>query len=342
MNNNKSINPKKYEICTILKNMQKFKAKSLKFQNEITTNSEKNNMFRDIIVNILCLKDKRIGITTGSNIILFNQHNFTIDMIIPIKALYIFQYLKDGNIIVITIDNKFVILNIKKNKYNILQEFDNKTFNRPKKILELTNNQILSMSASPFLAFFIKKDNKYSSFKTLDLGYGRPEDAKSILEIPGNRIVVFSYKKRAMLVYDINTHKLLLNKYVSYNINDIMSDLIDNKYIFVRTEEGMAVFNVEENFSETVYKNLPSPNVILKMNIYEYLFFCDEEKKIYLMKFQDKKLIIKHQTTLNIAGKFSFEKRVHKIDEKKFVFNITKLDNNNYIIGHLLAICQEI
>ena len=134
MYSNKLINSGKYEICTILRNLQRFKIKSLKFQNESTVNSEKDNIYKDCILNILCLKDKRIGITIGSNIVIFNQHNFKIDMIIPIKGLYVFQYLKDGNIIVSTLDGKFVILNITKNKYNILQEFSVQ-MNAPKKIL---------------------------------------------------------------------------------------------------------------------------------------------------------------------------------------------------------------
>lgn len=241
-------------------------------------------------------------------------------MIIPIKGLYIFQYLKDGNIIVSTRDKKFVILKINKNKYNILQEFITKVFNFSKKILELTNNQIISISVSPYLEFFNKNDNIYSSFKILDLKYGRVEDAKSILEIPGNRIVVFSYKYASLLVYDINTHKLLLRKDVRYGVYDIMSDLIDNKYIFVRTEEGMVVFNVDENFSETLYKNLPSPSQMLKITMYEYLFFCDKE--IYLLKFQDKILVIKQKATFNITKNFIFG-RTCKLDEKKFISKIT-------------------
>ena len=150
MNNNKLINSKNYEICTILKNLQKFKIKSSKFQNESNANYEIDNIYKDCILNILCLKDKRIGLTTGSNILIFNQHNFKIDMIIPIKALYIFQYLKDGNIIICTIDRIFSILEINKNKYNILKKFDAKVFNIPKKILELKNNQIISISVSPY------------------------------------------------------------------------------------------------------------------------------------------------------------------------------------------------
>ena len=64
----------------------------------------------------------------------------------------------------------------------------------PIKILELTNSQIISISASPYLEFFTKNDNKFSSFKILDLEYDRVESAKSILEIPENRIIVFTYK----------------------------------------------------------------------------------------------------------------------------------------------------
>ena len=341
MDNNILINSKKYEICTILRNLQRFKTKSPKLQNENIFNSiEKDIFYKDIILNILCLKDKRIGITTGYNIniLIFNQHNFKIDMIIPIKALSIFQYLKDGNIIVSTIDNTFVILKINKNKYKILEEFHAKNF-IPYKILELTNKQIISLNSSPKLEFFIKNDNKYSSFKILDLGYDKVEKAKNILEIPENRIVVFTYKYASLLVYDINTHKLLLKKYVNYN--DIMSDLIDNKYIFVKTYEGMVVYNVDENFSETLYKNIPSPNALLKINMYEYLFLCSEEKEIYLMKFHDKKLIIKHKTTFNIAENFVID-RIHKLDEKKFIINITKLTKDNRFIGHFLVICKEI
>ena len=121
-----------------------------------------------------------------------------------------------------------------------------------------------------------------------------------------------------------------------------MSDLIDNKYIFVRTYEGMVVYNVEENFSETFYKNIPSPNGLLKVNMYEYLFFCNKEKEIYLMKFLDKKLIIKHRTTLNIPEKLAFENPIHQLDEKKFIFQITKLIDNNTIIEELLLIYEEI
>lgn len=343
MNNNKLINSKKCEICTILRNMQRFKIKSSKFLN-VGSNSEKDNIYKNCILNILSLKDKRIGITTGSNILIFNQNNFIIDMVIPIKALYIFQYLKNRNIIVSTIDHTFVILRINKNKYNILQEFVAKVFNSPKKILELTNNQIISISVSPYLEFFVKneKDNKYSSFKILDLGYNRAEDAKSILEIPVNRIVVFTYKYGALLVYDINTHKLLLKKWVAYDINDILSDLINNKYIFARTSGGMVVFNVEENFSEILYKDIPSPNLLLKINIYKYLLFCSEKKEIYLMKFQDKKLIIKHKTTLNIGENIIFAKPIHKLDENKFIFRIEKLREDNTFIDDFLVICKEI
>ena len=312
-------------------------------QNENIFNSiEKDIFYKDIILNILCLKDKRIGITSGYNlnILIFNQHNFKIDMIIPIKASVVFQYLKDGNIIVSTIDSTFVIFKINKNKYNILEEFYAKNFS-PFKILELTNNQVISISSSPCLEFFTKIDDKFSSFKILDLGYDRVE-TKSILEIPENRIVVFSYKYAALLVYDINTHKLLLKKNVIYDINDIMSDLIDNKYIFVRTYEGMVVYNVDNNFSEKIYKNIPSPNHILKINMYDYLFFCNEDKEIYFMTFQEKKLIIKHKTTLNISGKISFDRPITKLDEKKFIFNITKLRKDNHVIGQFFLICKEI
>ena len=120
-----------------------------------------------------------------------------------------------------------------------------------------------------------------------------------------------------------------------------MGDLIDNKYIFVETYEGMVVYNVDENFSEILYKNIPSPNVLLKINMYEYLFLCSEEKEIYLMKFHDKKLIIKHKTTFNIAENFVID-RIHKLDEKKFIINITKLTKDNRFIGHFLVICKEI
>ena len=211
MNDNKIINSKKYEICTILRKFQLFTIKSPKLQNENIDNSfEEDNCFK--VLNILCLKDKRIGLTTGSNILIFNQHNFKIDMIIPIKALHVFQYLKDGNIIVSTIERKFIILKINKNKYNILQEFLPLKFIRQKKLIELSNNQLISIDASPYLQFFNKNDNKYCPFKILDLGYDRAEDAKSILEIPENRFAVFTYKYASLLVYDINTHKLLLQK----------------------------------------------------------------------------------------------------------------------------------
>ena len=342
MNNNEIINSKKYEICTILRNLQKFNIKTSNTQEENIINliDKNDNTYKDTILNILCLKDKRIGLTTGSNILIFNQHNFKIDMIIPIKGLFVFQYLKDGNIIVSTRDKKFVIFKINKNKYNILQEFSSKVFNSSKKIVELTNNQIISISVSPYLEFFNKNDNIYSSFKILDLKYNRAETAKSIIEIPGNRIVVFSYKYFSLLVYDINTHKLLLRKDVRYGVNDIMSDLIDNKYIFVRTEEGMAVFNVDENFSETLYQNLPSPYQMLKIKMYEYLFFCDKE--IYLIKFQDKKLVIKHKATFNITKNFIFESPICKLDEKKFITKIAKLKKDNTWIEDFLVIFKEI
>lgn len=341
MNDNKIINSKKYEICTILRKFQLFTIKSPKLQNENIDNSfEEDNCFKDIVLNILCLKDKRIGLTTGSNILIFNQHNFKIDMIIPIKALHVFQYLKDGNIIVSTIERKFIILKINKNKYNILQEFLPLKFIRQKKLIELSNNQLISIDASPYLQFFNKNDNKYSPFKILDLGYDRAEDAKRILEIPENRFAVFTYKYASLLVYDINTHKLLLQKCVGYCINDIMSDLIDNKYIFVSTKDGMTVFNVEENFSETLYKNFPSPYKMLKINMYEYLLFCNKE--IYLVKFQDKKLILKEKETLDITKNFVFESPIRKLDENKFITKISKLKEDNFFIEEFLVIFKKI
>ena len=330
MNNNDIIYSKKYEVCTTLRNPQKF---------NIDKSFEKDNLYIDCILNLLCLKDKRIGLTTGSNILIFNQYNFKIDMVIPVKALFVFQYMKDGNIIVSTIDSKFVIMKINKNKYTILQTFLTK-FCPPKKIIELTNNQLISINVSPILQFFNKNDNKYSLFKTLDLGYGRVDNAKNIVEIPKNRIVVFTYKLSSLLVYDINTHKLLLQKDMRYDIRNIMSDLIDNKYIIVKTRNGMAVFNVDENFSETLYQNLPSPDEMLTINIYEYLLFCNKE--IYLVKFYDKKLIIKQKGTLNIAKKFSFGRPICKLDDKKFITKISKLKEDNTFIEEFLVIFKEI
>jgi hypothetical protein len=230
-------------------------------------------------------------------------------------------------------------MKVNKNKYTILQTFLINSCS-PKKIIELTNNQLISINTSPILQFFNKKDNKYSLFKSLDLGYGRNENAKSIVEIPKNRIVVFTCKYSSLLVYDINTHKLLLQKNMCYDIQNIMSDLIDNKYIIVKTEEGMAVFNVDENFSETLYQNLPSPYEMLAINIYEYLLFCNKE--IYLVKFYDKKLIIKQKGTLNIAQNFIFDRPIYKLDDKKFITKITKLKEDNTFIEEFLVIFKEI
>jgi hypothetical protein len=64
--NNNIIYSKKYEICTILRNLQK---------SNIEKSFEKDNLYIDCILNLLCLKDKRIGLTTGSNILIFNYVN---------------------------------------------------------------------------------------------------------------------------------------------------------------------------------------------------------------------------------------------------------------------------
>ncbi len=107
----------------------------------------------------------------------------------------------------------------------------------PFKVLELSNNQIISMDSSFYIEFYSKINEQYTSFKILDLTYERVEDAKDVLEIPENRLVIFSYKYQHLLVFDINTNELLFKKYVNYSISNIMSDLIENKYIFVGTKD---------------------------------------------------------------------------------------------------------
>ena len=69
-----------------------------------------------------------------------------------------------------------------------------------------------------------------------------------------------------------------------------MSDLIENKYIFIGTKDGMLVYDIENDFCQTLYKYISTPYYITKINTYEYFFI--KENLIQIVKFKDKKFEI--------------------------------------------------
>ena len=168
---------KNYQICTFLKNFPTFNPDFFRRNNKNNKNKDLKKYLDDFtdyvtqndIFCILCLKDKRIGFCTGINIRIFNSYNFKIDMIIPFKRASIFQYLKNGNIIVNSNLFTFSIIKISKKEYTIIESFKMQKIYNPFKVLELANNQIIAMSTFPYLEIFHKENNKFISFKHLYL-----------------------------------------------------------------------------------------------------------------------------------------------------------------------------
>jgi len=328
------MNKYNYEICTVLKifpernksnyNLKKnFKdgTKKIEYFNEF--------LYQNLVLKLLCLKDKRVGFSCYKNIRIYNKNFQKIDIIIPFKFSHIFEYLKDGNLIACK-DNKILcIFSINKNKYNIIQNFDMKRNFIPKKILELSNNQIISIDSSPYIEFYSKTNGQYSSLKILYLKYDRVEDAKDIIEIPGNKLVVFSYKFYSLLVFDINSDECLLKKPVSYSISNIMSDLIDNRYIFVGSNEGMVVYDINNDFSEILYKDIKIPKYLTKVNTYEYFFV--EENLIQLIKFKDNKFEKIKTINFKLKNNYYYNSHVYKIDDFKFIIKIEEKDSGKLI-----------
>ena len=184
------------------------------------------------------------------------------------------------------------------------------------------------MDSSFYIEFYSKINEQYTSFKILDLGYDRVEDAKDVLEIPGNRLVIFSYKYYSLLVFDINTNELLFKKYVNYSISNIMSDLIENKYIFVGTKDGMLVYDIENDFCQTLYKYISTPYYITKINTYEYFFI--KENLIQIVKFKDKKFEIITSINFKIKENCQYDSHVYKIDDFKFIIEIVEKESSKF------------
>ena len=330
------INIYKYEICTVLKTFPEKKKSDYKPTKNFKDTWEKLDDFteyfeQNLVLKLLCLKDKRVGFSCYPNIRIYNKNFQKIDIIIPIKSSYIFQYLKDGNLIACKGNNILIIFSINKNKYNIIQNFDMKKNFIPKKILELSNNQIISIDVSPYIEFYSKTDGLYSSLKILYLKYDRVEDAKDIIEIPGNKLVVFSYKFHSLLVFDINSNECLLKKPISYSIYNIMSDLIDNRYIFAGSDDGIVVYDINNDFSQILYQDIKTPYYLNKINAYEYFFV--EENLIQLVKFKDKKFEKIKTINFRLNNNCSYDSKVYKIDDFKFIIKIgEKKINSQYFI----------
>ena len=177
----------KYEICTVLKTFPKMKKSDYQPKKDFKNKSEELDAYSDFIyqnmvLKILCLKDKRVGFSCFTNIRIYNKTFQKIDLIIPIKFSKIFQYLKDGNIITCKNNKILCILSINKNQYNIIQNIDMKKNFIPFKVLELSNNQIISMDSSFYIEFYSKINEQYTSFKILDLTYERVEDERVYLK----------------------------------------------------------------------------------------------------------------------------------------------------------------
>ena len=200
----------------------------------------------------------------------------------------------------------------------------------PKKILELSNNQIISIDTSPYIEFYSKANGLYSSLKILYLQYDRVEDAKDLIEIPGNKLVVFSYKFHSLLVFDINSNKYLLKKSIHYSISNIMSDLIDNRYIFVGSDDGMVVYDINNDFSEILYQDIKVPYYLTKINTYEYFFI--ERNLIQLVKFKDKKFEKIKTINFKLKNNCYYDSHVYKIDDFKFTIKIGEKTKSQYFI----------
>jgi hypothetical protein len=290
----------------------------LKYQNITFIKGLKN------VYCVLVLKDGRIAIG-NDNLKIYNKKNFNYDFKIPLKKFldksirhFTFNklmYLKNGDILVNNNHKIFFIIKIIDNekKYNILEKFEsNRQLCWITRICELSNNSIATIGVPYDIEIFSNNDNnKYYSSKIIKDAHKR-DGYKTLIEIPDDKIMTFSYKLYEFKVWDLNNYEFIFRGEIGYpECGYNMIYLILNRYFLIQCNNGLTIIDINNNY-----------NIYLALdNTYIYSMISLDEKEFLILTEEDIRKINLNMDNL----KFKVEQ------SDKF------LNKEGYSLGHILV-----
>ena len=234
----------------------------------------------------LCiLNDKRIlSSSNDCSIRIFNQISFECDLIINENnegVIYVFQ-LNDNSILSCSYNNEIKIYKlIGKYDYQIIQKL-NKHKNFVFKVIQLKNENLISVSQDETIKFWKKYEEKYIHIDSI-------HDKiffQDIIEINNNEIAVSSSKLELIIFYEIENKKEIfrINSIKCYFWNNILKKL-NNKILLVGGYDEFYIIDyLEHKLKIKINNNNCDVTSILILNENDFLigdFFGNIKKFKY-------------------------------------------------------------
>jgi WD40 repeat protein len=234
----------------------------------------------------LCvLNDKRIlSSSNDCSIRIFNQISFECDLIINENnegVIYVFQ-LNDNSILSCSYNNEIKIYKlIGKYDYQIIQKL-NKHKNFVFKVIQLKNENLISVSQDETIKFWKKYEEKYIHIDSI-------HDKiffQDIIEINNNEIAVSSSKLELIIFYEIEKKKEIfrINSIKCYFWNNILKKL-NNKILLVGGYDEFYIIDyLEHKLKIKINNNNCDVTSILILNENDFLigdFFGNIKKFQY-------------------------------------------------------------
>lgn len=234
----------------------------------------------------LCiLNDKRIlSSSNDCSIRIFNQISFECDLIINENnegVIYVFQ-LNDNSILSCSYNNEIKIYKlIGKYDYQIIQKL-NKHKNFVFKVIQLKNENLISISQDETIKFWKKYEEKYIHIDSI-------HDKiffQDIIEINNNEIAVSSSKLELIIFYEIENKKEIfrINSIKCYFWNNILKKL-NNKILLVGGYDEFYIIDyLEHKLKIKINNNNCDVTSILILNENDFLigdFFGNIKKFKY-------------------------------------------------------------
>ena len=329
MENNKKL---KYQICTYI------------------------NDYKNIHENINCmlaLNDGRFAVGSD-DLKIYNDIFFTLDLKISSKQLFTnkfeermffiskLMYLKNENILIKASVNFYIIKIVnKEKKYYFIQKFKPTSVTWVDKIIELSNNSIVTIGVNYSIEFFSKNEkNEYFTSKVIKDAHKR-DGHKTFIEIPNDKIISFSGKLREFKVWDLINYKCIFQNYINFDNYHIIS-LILKKYVLICCDDGLTIIDLNNNYTKYLVMKSISPNSIIKLNEIEFLI-TNKENIIMKIKFNEDKLkfeVIDSQEIL-LKKDYFLGDRLIKIKNNYYITHISKkFDIDNQYPDETLLIFQ--
>ena len=259
---------------------------------ELKTNISTLNIHTDSVYCLTLLHDGRL--TSGSAdklIIIYHKETYKPDLIIKEhkKAVNCLIQLKNGILSSCSNDKTIKLFFIKENCYNILQTL-NLHSNWVYKILELSNNYLVSGSSDKTIIFYIKENIKYKKDYSISVSDG----VENIIEIKQNEIV-YSTDDGKINFFDLNERK---NKSIIENIR-----ASTNSFCMIRKHLLLIPgFNIINIINVNEYKKIRQIDIsntwwikgvcMLNFNI---IITCDYNRNLIKWKIDEDNLILAYK-----------------------------------------------